>query len=65
MAAQAHGILLKNWRERFGTEINHARQRATPRFDVRAPRSVTRLALQAALAERALGIVRARMLAVE
>ena len=65
MAAQASGVLLGRRGERFGTEVVHARQWAAARRDVRAARAVTGLALQSAMTEGAVRIVRARMLGAE
>jgi hypothetical protein len=56
MAAQALRVLFECGRQRFGTEVDHARQRSATRLHVSTPRSVTGLALQSAVAERSIGI---------
>jgi len=65
MAPQTIPVLLRHGRERVGTEIHHARGRPAPRFHVRAAGAMARLALQTAVAKRAVRIVRSRVLGTE
>ena len=65
MAGQTLGILFRCRRERFRAEIHHARERPTARFYVRAPRSVTGLALQAAVAKGAMRVIGSCVLGAE
>ena len=52
-------------RQRFGPEVDHARQRAASRLHVRAARPVTGFALQAAVTEWTMRIVRSRVRGAE
>jgi len=65
VAAQTIDVLLSDSRERLGAEDNHSRGRPAARLHVRAARTVTRLALQATVAEGAARIIRPRVFGAE
>ena len=65
VAGQAGRVLPGCGRVRLRTEVDHARQRTAACLHVRAARSVAGFALQTAVAEGTVGIVRMRMLGAE
>ena len=65
MAGETLRVLLESGCERFGAEVDHARERSAPRLHVRAARPVTGLALQTAVAERPARITGLRMFGTE
>jgi hypothetical protein len=65
VTGQTLRVLFWRRRERFGSEVDHARQRAASRLYVRTTRPVTGLALQAAVAEWTTGIVGTRVRGAE
>jgi hypothetical protein len=65
MAAQTLHVLHRSRRGRLRTEVDHAGERSAPGPHMRAARSVTGLALQTAVAERPMGIVRTGMFGAE